>query len=119
MAFRHKTLILALAATLALGFAGDSFARVGGGLSILGLLLQIGLLFLLFKFVMGFIRGRRPAVQGSAFGSGLGQGGGRTAAGFTGFGGGAGGAQRDPKLEVTPADFSVFEQRLPAIQSAF
>src|ERR1019366_7403524 len=204
MAFRHKTLILALAATLALGFAGDSFARVGGGfsfgsrgarafsapsatpiaprgaapversmtspndnifrrptpfaqqggffsgglgrgllggfigaglfgmlfghglfgglgggLSILGLLLQIGLLFLLFKFVMGFIRGRRPAVQGSAFGSGLGQGGGRTAAGFTGFGGGAGSAQRDTKLEVTPEDFSVFEQRLPAIQSAF
>jgi hypothetical protein len=33
MAFRHETLILVLAATLALGFAGDSFARVGGGFS--------------------------------------------------------------------------------------
>jgi hypothetical protein len=33
MAFRHKTMILALAVTLALGFAGDSFARIGGGFS--------------------------------------------------------------------------------------
>src|SRR2546430_17572313 len=31
MAFRHKTLILTLAATFALGFAGDAFARAGGG----------------------------------------------------------------------------------------
>ena len=33
MAFRHKPLILILAATLALGFAGDAFARAGGGFS--------------------------------------------------------------------------------------
>jgi len=203
MAFRHKPLILILAATLALGFAGDAFPRVGGGfsfgsrgtrtfsapsgtplaprvapmersmtspndsifrrpapfsqggffsggfgrgllggfigaglfgllfghglfgglgggLSILGLLLQIGLLFLLFKFVMGFVRGRRPAFQGTAFdsnaGDGLGQAG-TSAPG--GFGGGPGSPRRETKLEVTAADFSVFEQRLVAIQSAF
>ena len=202
MAFRHKPLILILAATLALGFAGDAFARagggssfgsrgartfsapsatplaprvapmersmtspndsilrpapfsqggffsgglgrgllggflgaglfgllfghglfggLGGGLSILGLLLQIGLLFLLFKLVMGFIRGRRPAFQGAAFdsraGQGLGQAG-RYAGG--GFGAAPGSPRREAKLEVTPADFSVFEQRLVAIQSAF
>jgi predicted lipid-binding transport protein (Tim44 family) len=206
MAFRHKTVILALAATLALGFAGDSFARVGGGssfgsrgartfsapsatplapraapmersmtspndsilrrpapfsqgsffsggfgrgllggfigaglfgllfgnglfgglgggLSILGLALQIGLLFLLFKFVMGFVRGRRPAFQGTAFdssaGQGLGQAGTSAPGGFAGFGGGPGNPRRETKLEVTPADFSVFEERLVAIQSAF
>ena len=205
MAFRHKTLILALAATLALGFASDAFARagggfsfgsrgartfsapsatpmapraapmersmtspndsifrrpapfsqggffsggfgrgllggfigaglfgllfghglfggLGGGMSILGLLLQIGLLFLLFKFVMGFVRGRRPAFQGAAFDSRRGpriRPGGEHAGGFAGFGGGAAGAPRDTKLEVAPADFSVFEQRLVAIQSAF
>jgi hypothetical protein len=33
MAFCHKTMILALAVTLALGFARDSFARIGGGFS--------------------------------------------------------------------------------------
>jgi predicted lipid-binding transport protein (Tim44 family) len=206
MAFRHKPLILILAATLALGFAGDAFARagggfsfgsrgartfsapsatplapraapmersmtspndgifrrpapfsqggffsggfgrgllggfigaglfgllfghglfggLGGGLSILGLLLQIGLLFLLFKFVMGFVRGRRPAVQGAAFdsnaGEGLGQAGTSARGGFAGFGGGPGSPQRETKLEVAPADFSVFEQRLVAIQSAY
>jgi len=199
MAFRHKTLILALAATLALGFAGDASARpgsgfsfgsrgartfsapsatptapraapmersmtspnanifsrpsggffsggfgrgliggfigaglfgmlfgnglfggLGGGMSILGLLLQIGLLFLLFKLVMGFMRGRRPAFQGAGSnpgpGQGLGQGG---AAGFAGFGGGQAGAPRESKLDITPADFGVFEQRLAAIQTAF
>jgi predicted lipid-binding transport protein (Tim44 family) len=206
MAFRHKPLILILAATLALGFAGDALARagggfsfgsrgartfsappatpmapraapmersmtspndstfrrpaptsqggffsggfgrgllggfigaglfgllfgnglfggLGGGLSILGLLLQIGLLFLLFKFVMGFVRGRRPAVQGAAFdssaGQGLGQAGPGVRGGFAGFGGGPGSPRRETKLEVAPADFSVFEQRLVAIQSAF
>ncbi len=205
MAFRHKPLILILAATLALGFAGDAFARaggggsfgsrggrtfsapsatpmapraapmersmtspndsifrrpapfsqggffsggfgrgllggfigaglfgllfghglfggLGGGLSILGLLLQIGLLFLLFKFVMGFVRGRRPAFQGTAFdssaaGQGLGQP--DPARGARGFGGGPGSPRRETKLEVATADFSVFEQRLVAIQSAF
>jgi predicted lipid-binding transport protein (Tim44 family) len=207
MAFRHKTLILALAASLALGFAGDAFARagggfssgsrsartfsapsatptaprgaapmersitspndtnfrrpapysqggffsggfgrgllggfigaglfglllgqglfggLGGGLSIIGLLLQIGLLFLLFKFVMSLVRGRRRAFQGAVYNSGLdqglGQGETRAPGGFAGFGGEPGGAQRETKLEVTPADFSVFEERLPAIQTAF
>jgi predicted lipid-binding transport protein (Tim44 family) len=206
MAFRHKPLILILAATLALGFAGDAFSRagggfsfgsrgartfsapsatplapraapmersmtspndsifrrpapfsqggffsggfgrgllggfigaglfgllfgnglfggLGGGLSILGLLLQIGLLFLLFKFVMGFVRGRRPAVQGAAFdsnaGQGLGQAGTDARGGFAGFGGGPGSMRRETKLEIAPVDFSTFEQRLVAIQSAF
>jgi predicted lipid-binding transport protein (Tim44 family) len=202
MAFRHKTLILALAATLALGFAGDASARpgsgfsfgsrgartfsapsatptaprvapmersmtspntnifsrpsggffsggfgrgliggfigaglfgllfgnglfggLGGGMSILGLLLQIGLLFLLFKLVMGFVRGNRPAFQGTGYnrdsGQGVGQGGAAGFAGFAGFGGGKAGAPRGTKLELNPADFSVFEQRLVAIQTAF
>jgi predicted lipid-binding transport protein (Tim44 family) len=206
MAFRHRPLILILAATLALGFAGDAFARMGGGssfgsrgartfsapsatplapraapmersmtspndsilrrpapfsqggffsggfgrgllggfigaglfgllfghgpfgglgggLSILGLLLQIGLLFLLFKFVMGLVRRRRPAFQGTAFdssaGQGLGQAGANAPGGFAGFGGGQGSPPRETKLDVGPADFSVFEQRVVAIQSAF
>ncbi len=206
MAFRYKPLILVVAATLALGFTGDAFARagrgfsfgsrggrtfsapsatptapraapmersmtspndsifrrpapfsqggffsggfgrgllggfigaglfgllfghglfggLGGGLSILGLLLQIGLLFLLFKFVMGFIRRRRPAFQGTAFdssaGQNLGEAGTSAPGGFAGFGGGPGSPRRETKLEVAPADFRVFEQRLVAIQSAF
>src|SRR5450631_1012788 len=188
MAFRHKTLILALAATLALGFASDASARVGGGfsfgsrgartfsapsatplapraapmersmtspndgifrrpgafsqggffsggfgrgllggfigaglfgmlfghglfgglgggLSIIGLVLQIGLLYFLFKFIMGFFRGGRPAFQGAAFNSSArqgGQAGPRAAGGFGGLGGGPGSARRTAKLDVTP-----------------
>ncbi|MGP0007257.1 MAG: TIM44-like domain-containing protein [Methylocella sp.] len=196
MAFRHKILILALSAALALGFASDASARVGsgfsfgsrgartfsapsatptapraapmersmtspnanifsrpsggffsggfgrgliggfigaglfgllfgnglfgglgGGMSILGLLLQIGLLFLLFKLVMGFMRGRRPAFQGAGPNPGPGQGLGQ--GGAAGFGGGQAGAPRETKLAITPADFGVFEQRLAAIQTAF
>jgi predicted lipid-binding transport protein (Tim44 family) len=104
-------------------FGHGLFGGLGGGLSILGLLLQIGLLFLLFKFVMGFVRGRRPAFQGTAFDSSAGQGLGQTGTtapgGFAGFGGGPGSPRRETKLDVGPADFSVFEQRLVAIQSAF
>ncbi len=48
-------------------FGHGLFGGLGGGLSILGLALQIGLLFLLFKFVMGFIRGRWPAAQSVGF----------------------------------------------------
>jgi predicted lipid-binding transport protein (Tim44 family) len=101
-------------------FGHGLFGGLGGGMSILGLLLQIGLLFLLFKFVMGFVRGRRPAFQGAAFNrgpaQGMGQGG---AQGFAGFGGGTAGTSRDTKLDISAADFSVFEQRLVAIENAF
>jgi predicted lipid-binding transport protein (Tim44 family) len=206
MAFRHKTLILALAATLALGFASDASARVGGGfsfgsrgarsfsapsatplapraapmersmtspnegifrrpapfaqggglfsggfgrgllggfigagifgmlfghgmfgglgggMSILGLLLQIGLLFLLFKFVMALVRGR-PAFQGAGANPGPGQAASQGQGGARGFGGGLGGglagAPPETKLDISPADFGAFEQQLVAIETAF
>jgi predicted lipid-binding transport protein (Tim44 family) len=104
-------------------FGHGLFGGLGGGLSILGLALQIGLLFLLFKLVMGFVRGRRPAFQGTAFdsnaGQELGHAGTSAPSGFAGFGGGPDSRRRETKLEVAPADFSVFEQRLIAIQSAY
>jgi predicted lipid-binding transport protein (Tim44 family) len=96
------------------GFGGG----LGGGMSIIGLLLQIGLLYLLFKLVMGFIRNRGPAAQGSAFDSRPSQGG-PAPFGMSGGGGFAGGASPDARLEIAPADFSAFEQRLTAIQQAY
>jgi predicted lipid-binding transport protein (Tim44 family) len=92
------------------GFGGG----LGGISSILGLVLQIGLLFLLFKFVMGFLRRRQP--QGAAYDSGAAQG---PRPGFGGFGGFGGGTGRTVKLEIGPADFNVFEQRLGLIQKAY
>jgi predicted lipid-binding transport protein (Tim44 family) len=110
-------------------FGHGLFGGLGGGMSIVGLLLQIGLLFLVYKLVMGFIRSRRPAAaQGAAFDSrpaqpfagpggqgGFGSGLGGLAGGF----GGLGGAARDARLEVGPADFSIFEQKLDSIQKAY
>lgn len=97
------------------GFGGG----LGGISSILGLVLQIGLLVLLFKFVMGFLRRRQPAVQGAAYDSGAAQGPRPGFAGFGGLGGFGGGAGRTVKLEIGPADFNVFEQRLGLIQKAY
>ncbi len=94
------------------GFGGG----LGGISSILGLVIQIGLLFLLFKFVMGFLRRRQPAYQGAAYDSGAAQG---PRPGFGGFGGFGGGPGRPVKLEIGPADFNVFEQRLGLIQKAY
>ncbi len=101
------------------GFGGG----LGGGMSFIGLLLQLALLYFLFKLVMGFLRNRRPAAvydrsaaPGAApfggpqnFGGGQGQAGG-------GFGGAP---QQTARLDITPADFSAFEQRLAAVQKAY
>jgi predicted lipid-binding transport protein (Tim44 family) len=82
---------------------GHGFFGLGGVSSILVLLLQLGLLFLVFKWIMGFIRGGRPGFQNA----------------FSTFGGGQAGTGRETKLEPTQADFSMFEQRLGEVQSAF
>jgi predicted lipid-binding transport protein (Tim44 family) len=112
-------------------FGHGLFGGLGGGMSILGLLLQIGLLFLLFKLVMGFIRGRRPAVPGGAFQSqpaqpfggqgGLSGGlGGLGAGGLgSGLGGFGGGPARNSRLDVGPSDFTAFEQKLDSVQKAY
>jgi predicted lipid-binding transport protein (Tim44 family) len=107
------------------------FGGMSGLSSILGLVLQLGLLYLLFRLVMGFIRSRRPATQGAAFDSGRserglfgGLVGGRPQngglGGFGGFGGGgAAVAPQSRRLDVTAADFSTFEERLAAVQAAY
>ncbi|MBB4199418.1 putative lipid-binding transport protein (Tim44 family) [Rhodoblastus sphagnicola] len=97
-------------------FGSGLSGGLGGLSSILGLVLQIGLLFLLFKFVMGFLRRRQPAHQGAAYDSGAAQ---APRPGLGGFGGLGGGTGRTVKLEISPADFNVFEQRLGLIQKAY
>lgn len=107
------------------------FGGMSGLSSILGLVLQLGLLYLLFRFVMGFIRSRRPATQGAAFDSNQGERGlfgglvgGRPKNGDTEgrgiFGGGSPSTPpRSRRIDVTQADFAAFEQRLAAVQSAY
>ncbi len=98
------------------GFGGG----LGGGMSFIGLLLQLALLYFLFKFVMSFLR-NRSAAQGSAYtpSSPSGPppfGGAKPQGGFGGFGGGA---PQASKLDIGPADYSAFEQRLGDIQKAY
>lgn len=99
-------------------FGHGFFGGLGGGLSLFGFVLQLALLFLLFKLVMAFWRGRNPLFQGAGPGTGLGQGFHPRDA-FAGLGGAAPGPGSMAKLELSQADYSMFEQRLIAIQAAF
>lgn len=102
---------------------GHGFFGLGGVSSFLVLLLQLGLLFLVFKWIMGFMRRGRPGFQNAGFYGGRGQGFGPASSNaggaFSAFGGGQAVTGRETKLEPTQADFSIFEQRLGEVQSAF
>src|SRR6266481_6032523 len=102
------------AGLLGMLFGGGMFSGIGGLSSILGLLLQIGLIVLVVRLAMSWWQRRQmasaayagasvsPAAQGG-FGSGM------------GFGLGSGGAP----LEILPADYETFERLLGEIQAAW
>lgn len=110
-------------------FGHGLLGGLGGLTSILGLLLQIGLIVLVARFAINFFRNRQaagagaaPGPQGAAFG---GLNGGAPNAGFGGraggFGGGSGGpapAQTAP-LQIVKSDFDAFERKLGEVQQAF
>lgn len=114
------------------------FGGLGSMSSIFGLILQLGLLYLVFRLVMGFIASRRqPSMAGagassersSGFGGFGGLGGGPAKAPMGGFGGGMfGGGSSAPQqpvapqpveLQISEQDFSSFERKLAEIQSAY
>jgi predicted lipid-binding transport protein (Tim44 family) len=106
------------------------FGGMSGFASLLGLVLQLGLLFLLVRFVMNYSRNRKPAPQGAPFDANGGERGmfsglvslrptNAKSAGFGVFGSGSAKPSRTRRLDVTPADFTAFEQRLTAVQSAY
>ena len=103
--------------------SGHGFYGLGGGMSILVLLLQLGLLFLVFKWIVGFVRRERPGFRNAGLYGGPGQSFGQPSSNsggaFSTFRGGPAGPGRETKLAPTQADFSIFEQRLREVQSAF
>jgi predicted lipid-binding transport protein (Tim44 family) len=98
-------------------FGGGMFSGIGGFSSILGLILQIGLIVLLVRFAMSWWQRRsisQPAYAGPDIGPGVGGG------APTGFGSGMGfGFGSSAPLEILPADYEVFERLLADIQAAW
>jgi len=105
------------------------FSGLGSMSSIFGLLLQIGLIFLAVKLVMGFIARRREGqmatatpgggMQRDAFGGMFGGGGASASGPAAGASYGAAQAAPVSDLQVSPDDFAAFERKLSEIQSAY
>jgi predicted lipid-binding transport protein (Tim44 family) len=102
------------AGLLGMLFGGGMFGGIGGLSSIIGLILQIGLIIFLVRLAMSWWQRRHQTAAAYAGGpSGLGaQSSFRTA---TGFGLGSGGAP----LEILPADYEAFERLLGETQAAW
>jgi predicted lipid-binding transport protein (Tim44 family) len=120
------------AGLLGLLFGHGLFGGFSGIFSMLGLLLQIGLIVLLVRLAIGFFRNRqRPAYAGGPYGATPGpdySGSYRTAPGPLGGtplggaplgGGGYASAPATTPIEVAKADYDTFESRLSEIQDAY
>lgn len=94
-------------------FGGSLFGGLGGLSSLLGLILQIGLIVFVVRMAMSWWQRRSmPAYADTAAGGSGGTSSFRTAAGF---GSGSGGAP----LQILPADYEAFERLLGEIQDAW
>jgi predicted lipid-binding transport protein (Tim44 family) len=107
------------AGLLGMLFGGGMFGGLGGFSSILGLILQIGLIVMVVRLAMSWWQ-RRHATASAYAGSPLGGLGGALGAqssfrSGTGFGLGSGSAP----LEITPGDYQAFERLLGDIQAAW
>ncbi len=98
-------------------FGGGLFGGLGGLSSILGLILQIGLIVLVVRFAMSWWQRRNAAAYaGPSPGSDARVMGGQTSArSAMGFGAGSGA----PPLEIKPADYEAFERLLSDVQAAW
>jgi predicted lipid-binding transport protein (Tim44 family) len=103
------------AGLLGMLFGGGMFSGLGGLSSIFGMLLQIGLIFIVVRLAMSWWQRRHTAASAYAGGPAMGP---ATQSGFgsaMGFGLGSGSAP----LEIQPADYEAFERLLGEIQAAW
>ena len=107
------------AGLLGMLFGGGLFSGLGGLSSIIGLMLQIGLIIIVVRLAMSWWQRRQTpasAYAGQAPGAAAGPGGPLNAMRTgSGFGLGSGSAP----LEIQPADYEAFERLLGEIQSAW
>lgn len=92
------------------------FGGLGDGGSFLGFLLQIGLLFLVARFLFRRFAGGQPAFAG--MGAGMGNFARRMTPGNGGLASG-GGRPAPAAVPITPADYQTFEQLLLNVQAAW
>ena len=97
-------------------FGGGLFSGLGGLSSILGLLLQIGLIVLVVRLAMSWWQRRNAPA--AAYASGPDVGPGPQANQRSGFGFGLGGGANAP-VEIAPADYEAFERLLGDVQTAW
>ena len=97
-------------------FGGGLFSGLGGFSSILGLLLQIGLIVLVIRLAMSWWH-RRQASEPAYAGGNTGGIGGGTQSNFGGMGFGLGSGSAP--LQIAPADYESFERLLVDIQAAY
>ncbi len=102
------------AGLLGMLFGGGMFGGLGGLSSILGLILQIGLIIIVVRLAMSWWQ-RRHATASAYAGAAPGYGAPSSMRSTSGFGLGSGSAP----LEIVPADYEAFERLLGDIQSAW
>ncbi len=100
------------------------FSGLGSMSSIFGLILQLGLIFLVVRFAIGWFARKRGGELATATPQGAAPQPMQREAFGSIFGGGAGGAApaADPQpaeLQISPEDFATFEHKLAEIQSAY
>jgi predicted lipid-binding transport protein (Tim44 family) len=106
------------AGLLGMLFGGGMFSGLGGLSSIIGLILQIGLIIIVVRLAMSWWQRRNQtasAYAGPAAGPDVGPGAQTSFRTGTGFGIGANAAP----LEIVPADYEAFEKLLSEIQAAW
>jgi len=104
------------AGLLGMLFGGGMFGGLGGLLSIIGLILQIGLIIIVVRLAMSWWQRRHETASASAYAGG--PAGPAAPSSFrtaTGFGLGSGSAP----LEIVPSDYEAFERLLGEIQDAW
>jgi predicted lipid-binding transport protein (Tim44 family) len=102
------------AGLLGMLFGGGMFGGLGGLSSIIGLMLQIGLIVIVVRLAMSWWQRRHETASAYAGGP-AGPGASQTFRTATGFGLGSGSAP----LEIIPSDYEAFERLLGEIQAAW
>ncbi len=97
-------------------FGGGLFSGLGGLSSILGLLLQVGLIVIVVRLAMSWWQRRNTPATAYAGGPDVGPG--PQANARSGFGFGLGGGSNAP-VEIAPGDYETFERLLGDVQAAW